>query len=222
MTTINSIDQAITDLEQTKGFAGQFAQMVQRANHDSPLNRIAITVTTLIAEKNANRAKDELDNGTRVADMPVKAGQAFTFLQRLANKVTRNAHRAYFLSIQSEAMEAAGELVTGIDFTSERIEELGHDGTEGDEAIIATAEDDFESLLRVHAYLNKFFRGLDIDPLFMLENSDPDEMGNWVRTHAAMTWDESLVVRTELIAKWEAEEAKEMEAAATMDFSAAA
>ena len=222
MTTINTIDQAITDLEQSNGFAGQWAAMVQRANHDSPLNRIAMTLTALISERNAAKAKDEIDNGSRVADMPVKAGQVFTFLQRLTNRLTRNAHRAYFLSIQSEAMEEAGELVTGIDFTSDRLEELGFDGTEGDDTITCTNEDDFQALLKVHAFCNKFFRGLDIEPLFLLENSEPDEMGNWHRTHGAMTWDESLVVRTELIAKWEAEELKEMESAATIDFEAAA
>lgn len=218
-----SIDQAITDVSAQKGFAGEWATRVQRANHDVPMNRIALTVTALIGERRAAVARDEIANTTEAQDMPCKPAQVFSFLQRLTNKLTRNAHRAYFLALQSEAQDLAEqvgeEFGNGIDFTQDRIEELGHSASDTAELVKEQLDEDFQCLLRLHAYCSKFFRGLDIDPLFMLENSEPDEMGNWIRTHAAMTWDESMAVRAELIEQWEKQEAAEMEKAGDIDFS---
>lgn len=211
--TNSFIEAAIARMSDTLNMNGDAAREVLKQDHKNPANQIALCYLSLNRQR-LEAAREEKDTGVRGNDPIVKPEFMLSFVQSLMNQVCWNSRRLYLSSTNED-------LANGIDFSQDVAEQVGVSVDNGH--IAELVDDDFMTLNNLHTWLAGQMSYLtNIEPLFHFAQSEKiDDV--WVVTHQCTSFDDAMVVMTEIIEKLDVDSTvKQREEAASIDFSAAA
>ena len=221
------IDPTITAIESHKGSNGRIAKVISKADHDDPLNRIAITFTNLSNERNRRRI-ESVRTGVPAAELEFKPERLLSFCQALMNQCCWSARRV--------AMSGKREdFANGIDFSQDVAEQAGNIESACFKDVEVTLMDDFQALNNLHSWLSKECNYLNqLEPLYLyaeskqqlLEGNDSDhetpEQFEWVQTFMSMNMDEVFTHMEKFIETLEEKREEEKATAARQNFRNAA
>ena len=209
------IATAIAKIATQKGVRGDIAKVVESMDHDSPLNRIALTYNAFNNQRRQATIAEK-ETGVRGIDPIAKPEQLLSFVQEVMNQVCWQARRLHNANLQEE-------YANGIDFTQDVGEQVGV-YTENSN-ITEYVDDDFLALNNLQSWLaGKMNYLTDIEPLYYFSQSEQDPAsGGWISKYNTMSFGDSQSAMDTIIEELEEKsERLETEEAASFDFTVAA
>jgi|TARA_R100000081_G_C4775495_1_gene148284 hypothetical protein len=206
------IPTAIAKIAEQKGVRGDIAKVVECAQHDNALNRIALTYNQF-SNQRRRAIMAEKETGVRGDDPIAKPEQLLSFIQEVMNQVCWQARRLHNANLQED-------LANGIDFSQDVAEQVGVYDVNTE--IHTYVNDDFIALNNLQSWLaGKMNYLTDIEPLYYFSQSEQDPAsGGWISKYNAMSYDEALCAMTTIIEELEEKnEKQEAQEASDIDFT---
>jgi hypothetical protein len=186
------IDAAITDIACGSTKYAEFASMVQKQKYSSPIERIGIMLLRVRRDiKEAEASGNEYSG--------VRPGGMLQFVQRVQNKCCWSARRI----VQSMAADAEEDVINGINFSEEFMEDIGIDPC-NPEHIRDLLDADYAELSALHFWLSGQMGdfGASVDPLsYYIQKQYDAELNEWVVQYESANFDDTMSVLDDIAAE---------------------
>ena len=207
------IDAALTEISESKSNFAPYAKVIQAQNHPHPANRIAIAAVKLAdARREARRVGNEVNmHPENIATWGV---------QDVANKVAWMS-KSYANGRINMDME---DTLNGIDFTDDITEQLNIEKLHRDN-VDKVVDDDIYTLNSVQSFLLSTMNYItEVEPVcYFQERTFDEETLEWKGTARAESYQEAEMLMEAARERMnEAEQARSMEQAQTLQFDAPA